>query len=66
MRKVKLRMNEYHKYSIIKNLVYNGGNKKRIQIMYTLNANVLNYLRHFSKILTKKKVTFSYFVLSMS
>ena len=27
MRKVKLRMTEYHKYSIIKNLVDNGGNK---------------------------------------
>ena len=52
MRKVKLRMNEYNKYSIIKNLVDNSGNKKRIQIMYTLNANILNYLRHFPKLLT--------------
>ena len=51
MRKVKLRMNEYNKYFIIKNLVDNGGNKKRIQFMYTLNANVLNYLRHFPKLL---------------
>ena len=55
MRKVKLRMNEYHKYSIIKNLVDNGGNKKRIQFMYTLNANVLNYLRHFPKLLTENQ-----------
>jgi len=55
MRKVKLRMNEYHKYSIIKNLVDNRGNKKRIQFMYTLNANVLNYLRHFPKLLTENQ-----------
>ena len=55
MRKVKLRMNEYHKYSIIKNLVDNGGNKKRIQFMYTLNTNILNYLRHFPKLLTENQ-----------
>ena len=43
-------MNEYHKYSIIKNLVDNGGNKNNAAIKLNLSR------RHLKKIqLLKKK-----------
>jgi putative transposase len=44
MRKVKLRMNEYHKYSIIKNLVDNGGNKNNAAIKLNLSRRQINRL----------------------
>ena len=44
MRKVKLRMNEYHKYSIIKNLVDNGGNKNNAAIKLNLSRRQIDRL----------------------
>ena len=44
MRKVKLRMNEYHKYSIIKNLVDNGGNKNNAAIKLNLSRGQIDRL----------------------
>ena len=44
MRKVKLRMNEYHKYFIIKNLVDNGGNKNNAAIKLNLSRRKINRL----------------------
>ena len=44
MRKVKLRMNEYHKYSIIKNLVDNRGNKNNAAIKLNLSRRQIDRL----------------------
>ena len=44
MRKVKLRMNEYHKYFIIKNLVDNGGNKNNAAIKLNLSRRQIDRL----------------------
>ena len=44
MRKVKLRMNEYNKYFIIKNLVDNGGNKNNAAIKLNLSRRQINRL----------------------
>ena len=44
MRKVKLRMNEYHKYFIIKNLVDNGGNKNNGAIKLNLSRRQIDRL----------------------
>ena len=44
MRKVKLRMNEYHKYSIIKNLVDNSGNKNNAAIKLNLSRRQIDRL----------------------
>ena len=46
MRKVKLRINEYHKYSIIKNLVDNGGNKNNAAIKLNLSRRQIDRLNH--------------------
>lgn len=44
MRKVKLRMNEYNKYFIIKNLVDNGGNKNNAAIKLNLSRRQIDRL----------------------
>lgn len=49
MRKVKLRMNEYHKYSIIKNLVDNDGNKNNAAIKLNLSRRQIDRLINIYK-----------------
>lgn len=44
MRKVILRMNEQHKYEVIKNLVDNSGNKKRAAIELNCTIRTINRL----------------------
>lgn len=44
MRKVQLRMNEYHKYSIIKNLVDNDINKNIAVIKLNLSRRQIEYI----------------------
>ncbi len=53
MRKVELRMNENHKYEIIKKLVDNNGNKKRAAI--ELNCSIRTIDRLISTYKTKGK-----------
>lgn len=44
MRKVNLRMNEFKKYEVIKELVDHGGNKKRAVINLGLSVRQINRL----------------------